>query len=248
MGGASLLGAGIAVSNWSVLSKAESYRPLLRAGEVFNMHAQRIALHNRPLAPEFSPNEISSSFPQSGGFGAPYIDPDPNYDDMVANNFRDWRLSVEGMVDRPMSLSIDQIHALPHQRTQITMHSCDEGWSAIGQWSGVPLRWLLEAAGLQEKARYIVFYCMDRIGGQNVYGSIDILDAFHPQTILAHSFNGEPLPPKHGAPLRLRIELQIGYKHLKHIDRIIAVENLDDFGQGAGGIFEDYGFQWYACL
>jgi DMSO/TMAO reductase YedYZ molybdopterin-dependent catalytic subunit len=247
IGGGSLFLGSLITANRSALSHADGYRPLLRMGENFNMHAQRLALHNRPLAPEYRVDQISPTVPQNGGFGATYIDPDPHYDHLVATGFKDWRLSLDGLVDRPMTLSIDQIRKMP-SRTQITMHSCDAGWSAIGQWTGVQLRALLDAAGLQDKARYVVFYCMDKIAGQGIYGSIDLLDAYHPQTILAHSLNGEPLPTKNGAPLRLRVELQIGYKNLKHINRISVVESLDNIGGGAGGLFEDMGYQWYAGL
>ena len=247
LGGGSLLLGSIIIANRSILSHADGYRPLLRAGETFNMYAQRLALRHRPLAPEYSVQKISPTVPQNGGFGAFYIDPDPQYDKMVANGFKDWRLKLDGLVDKPMSLNIKQIRNLP-SRSQITMHSCDAGWSAIGKWTGVALGELLDAVGIQEKARYVVFYCMDKMGGQTIYGSIDLLDAYHPQTILAHSLNDAPLPTKNGAPLRLRVELQIGYKNLKHIDHIQVVESLDNIGGGAGGIFEEMGYQWYAGL
>ena len=138
--------------------------------------------------------------------------------------------------------------AMP-QRTQITLHSCDMGWSAIGQWSGVPLRWLLEHVGIRDRGRYVAFFCLDRlVGGGHIYSSIDRLDAFHPQTILAHQMNGQALPKRHGAPLRLRTELQIGYKQSKHIDRVVVVESLSGLGKGFGGTYEDLGYQWYAGM
>jgi len=134
-------------------------------------------------------------------------------------------------------------------QSQITMHSCDEGWSAIGEWTGVPLRFLLDHVGLQRGAQYLVFHCMDKIAGEHVFGSFDVLDAVHPQTILAHTMNGQPLPTRHGAPLRLRMELQIGYKQYKHIDQITAVRNLEAVGNGGvGGLWEEHGAQWYAGL
>lgn len=256
LGTGGILLGGLATADRFGLIDIDVIRPMLRAGETFNMFAQRIALHDRPLAPEYRPDQISASFPQNGGFGKSYIEPDPYYDHLLTTGFSDWRLSIEGLVDRPMSLNIEQIRAMP-ERTQITMHSCDSGWSAIGQWSGVQLGYILNLAGIQDRARYIYFQCMDKISadskqekiiGKNIYGSIDLLDAYHPQTILAHSMNGKPLPKEHGAPLRLRLELQLGYKNLKHINRIVVTESLNDFGDGSGGIFEEVGYQWYAGL
>ena len=133
-------------------------------------------------------------------------------------------------------------------RSQITLHACDEGWSAIAEWTGVPLRYLLELAGLQSTARYVFFTCFDKFEGAPMFGSIDLLDAFHAQTILAHTMNGRPLPVKHGAPLRLRIELQIGYKNTKHIDRITVTDSFLHMGKGRGGMIEDAGYQWYAGM
>jgi DMSO/TMAO reductase YedYZ molybdopterin-dependent catalytic subunit len=168
----------------------------------------------------------------------------------MLSQFSSWRLTVDGLVRRPLSLSLDEIKALP-ARTQITQHNCDEGWSAIGQWTGVPLGHLLQTAELAPEARYIVFHCLDeleRLPGRLgfYYESLDLFDAFHPQTILAYGMNGGPLPVAHGAPLRLRVERQIGYKHAKYVTRVEAVARLDHLGRGQGGFWEDRGYQWYA--
>ena len=161
---------------------------------------------------------------------------------------RRWRLKVDGLVRKPLSLSLDEIKALP-ARTQVTQHSCDEGWTAIGQWTGVPLGHLLKMAELAPEARYIVFHCLDEMEeGAFYYESIDLFDAFHPQTILAYGMNGKALPVQHGAPLRLRVERQIGYKNAKYVTRIEAVDRLDHIGGGKGGFWEDRGYQWYAGL
>jgi DMSO/TMAO reductase YedYZ molybdopterin-dependent catalytic subunit len=237
----------VAIAGRKVLAGGQLVQPALDFGERFNMMAQRLALRTRPLAREFRVDQISPHHPANGGFGALYVDPDPDYDRMVARRFADWRLEVTGLVRRPLRASLDDLRQMP-SRTQITMHSCDEGWSAIGQWTGVPLAWLLRAVDPLPAARFVVFNCMDKIGRQAVYGSIDWLDAMHPQTILAYHMNGEPLPVRHGAPLRLRMELQIGYKQLKHINKISLVDTLAGFGKGRGGLFEDYGYQWYAGL
>ena len=135
------------------------------------------------------------------------------------------------------------------QHTQITRHDCVEGWSAIGQWSGVPLAHILHLAGLKPEARYIVFRCADTMGDAPYYESIDLIDAFHPQTLVAHSLNGAPLPVENGAPLRMRIERQLGYKHAKYVHTVEAVASLAGIGLGKGGYWEDRaGYQWYAGI
>lgn len=146
-----------------------------------------------------------------------------------------------------LSLSLDNIRKLP-QRTQVTRHDCVEGWSAIGEWTGPQLSLLLDTATLKPEARYIVFRCADRLGEDPYYESIDLVDAYHPQTIIAHALNGEPLPIANGAPLRMRIERQLGYKHAKYLTAIEAVASLDGIGRGQGGYWEDRGYQWYAGI
>lgn len=239
--------AGIVAGNWPTLSDSESYGGILRFGDAFNMRAQRLAMVGRPLAREYRRDQISANHPVNGGIGASYVDPNPAYQALHARGFADWRLKVGGLVERPLALSLQQLRALP-PRTQITMHSCDEGWSAIGEWTGVPLHEVLKLSGILQAARYVVFRCLDTIGGEHVWGSIDLLEAMHPQTILAYGMNGQPLPVGHGAPLRLRLELQIGYKNLKHLSSIELVESLAGIGGGRGGIFERSGYQWYAGL
>jgi DMSO/TMAO reductase YedYZ molybdopterin-dependent catalytic subunit len=138
-------------------------------------------------------------------------------------------------------------------RTQITRHDCVEGWSAIGRWTGVQLSQVLAKAGLKPEARFIVFECADDLeqtldGTGRYYESIDLVDAFHPQTILAYGLNGKDLPVENGAPLRLRVERQLGYKQAKYIMRITAAASLAEFGQGSGGFWEDRGYEWYAGI
>jgi DMSO/TMAO reductase YedYZ molybdopterin-dependent catalytic subunit len=225
-----------------------SLRPLLDFGQFMSLHVQRLLLKAQPLVREFSEADISPEFPPNGTER-------PNgmaYFRHMMSNFADFRLTVDGMVKKPLSLTLDEIKAMP-SRTQITMHNCDEGWSAIGQWTGVPLVHLLETAELMPDARYIVFHCMDemvrtRDGSGFYYESIDLFDALHPQTILAYGMNGKALPVAHGAPLRLRVERQIGYKHAKYVNRIEAVDRLSQIGGGKGGFWEDRGYQWYAGL
>jgi len=151
-------------------------------------------------------------------------------------------------VAKPLSLSLDVIRNLP-QRTQITRHDCVEGWSAIGQWTGPQLAAVLRAAGLLPAARFLVFHCADRFGAAPYYESIDLIDAFHPQTVLAHTMNGQPLPEEHGAPLRLRVERQLGYKQAKYVMRIEARATLAGLYGGKGGYWEDHSdYAWYAGI
>jgi DMSO/TMAO reductase YedYZ molybdopterin-dependent catalytic subunit len=250
----SLLRAGSAAAGSLLLSGCDgvlelpSMRSALDFGQLVSLRVQRLLLSGQPLAREFAVADISPDFPLNGTSmpnGFPYFQ-------MMVSQFASWRLTVDGLVRRPLSLSLAEIKALP-ARTQITLHSCDEGWSAIGQWTGVQLSHLLQAAELMPNARYIVFHCLDELERTPdrsglYYESLDLFDAFHPQTILAYGMNGQPLPVAHGAPLRLRVERQIGYKNAKYVTRIEAVEALDHVGRGKGGFWEDRGYQWYAGL
>jgi DMSO/TMAO reductase YedYZ molybdopterin-dependent catalytic subunit len=151
-------------------------------------------------------------------------------------------------VDNPLALSLADLRGLP-TRTQITRHDCVEGWSAIGKWHGVPLGLLLKKAQLRSQAHYLVFHCADDFGGTNYYESIDLIDGFHAQTILAWGLNDQALPVANGAPLRLRVERQLGYKHAKYVMRVEAVDSLRGFGLGKGGYWEDQvNYEWYAGI
>lgn len=196
-----------------------------------------------PMAPEYTRADLSPYF---RGNGSLTVDTDA-YRAAEANGFVNWRLAVSGLVDNPGELSMDEIRALP-QRTQITRHDCVEGWSAIGEWTGPQLSQILDVAGVQPEANFIVFRCADNLNGADYYESCDMDDALHPQTIIAHQLNGEALPVRNGAPLRLRIERQLGYKHAKYLTGIEAVASLDDIGEGNGGYWEDRGYQWYAGI
>jgi DMSO/TMAO reductase YedYZ molybdopterin-dependent catalytic subunit len=164
------------------------------------------------------------------------------------SNFSTYRLVVEGLVHHPLSFSLDDLRKLP-SRTQITRHDCVEGWSCIGQWTGVQLGLLLKAAGLAPGAAYVVFRCADDMGGGYLYyESVDLADAFHPQTILAYALNGQPLPVAHGAPVRLRVERQLGYKQAKYVMRVQVVDSFAGISGGKGGFWEDQGYAWYAGI
>ena len=155
-------------------------------------------------------------------------------------------------LDHPLSLSLADLRALP-SRAQITRHDCVEGWSSIAKWTGARLGPLIDQAGLKPQARYIVFHCYDTLDGPmdgkgRYYESIDLIDAYHPQTILAYAMNDAALPVAHGAPLRLRVERQLGYKQAKYIRRIEAVADYAHLHQGGGGFWEDRGYEWYAGI
>jgi DMSO/TMAO reductase YedYZ molybdopterin-dependent catalytic subunit len=216
---------------------------LLSASQTLTIRTQRLLLRRRPLVREFSAADVSELFP-TNGTTRPIGEA---YGRLAENGFSSWRLRVDGLVANPLTLSLAQLRALP-ARSQITMHSCDEGWNAIAQWKGVTLGQLLSLAAPASRASYVVFHCMDKRGdGERYYESIDLFDAFHPQTILAYEMNGRPLPVAYGAPLRLRVETQIGYKNAKYVDRIELADRLDGFGKGRGGWWEDSdNAVWYA--
>ncbi|WP_174274489.1 molybdopterin-binding protein [Sphingomonas bacterium] len=219
-------------------------RKVLAIGNEATRLAQRAVTDRAALAPEYGAADMSPKFRVNGNARPSSAD----YARLLAGGFADWRLGVGGMVARPLSLSLDQLRRMP-ARTQITRHDCVEGWSAIGQWTGVPLRLLLRQAGLSTQARYIVFRCADDFGGTPYYESIDLVDAFHPQTILAWGMNGQALSVGHGAPLRLRVERQLGYKHAKYVMGLEAVRSFDPIAGGRGGYWEDVsGYQWYAGI
>jgi DMSO/TMAO reductase YedYZ molybdopterin-dependent catalytic subunit len=218
-----------------------------RMAEGLTLRAQRLLIPRDAPAPTYSRSEISSDFRANGS-----IDPAAaDYAALKANDFADYRLVIDGLVERPASLSLAELRTRPAQ-SQITKHDCVEGWTSIGEWTGVRLQTLLDEVGLKPEARFIVFHCFDALTqtetGDRYYESIDLVDARHPQTILAWAMNGETLPIPHGAPLRLRVERQLGYKHAKYIRRIEAVESFEHIGGGNGGYWEDRGYQWYAGI
>jgi DMSO/TMAO reductase YedYZ molybdopterin-dependent catalytic subunit len=166
----------------------------------------------------------------------------------LSSGFSGWALKVDGLVKQPLALPLSALQALP-QRVQITRHDCVEGWSAIGKWQGPQLGAVLARAGLLPEARYVVLHCADVLDGKPYYESIDLIDAFHPQTILAWRMNDAPLSEGHGAPLRLRVERQLGYKQAKYVMRIELAASLAGLYGGKGGHWEDSrGYQWYAGI
>jgi DMSO/TMAO reductase YedYZ molybdopterin-dependent catalytic subunit len=237
---------GLMLTGCDKLSTSPSFQRVLAAAEGWNLGAQRLLLGKDRLAREFAKADISPYFKPNGSFTGS----GDEYKRLADGGFSDYQLKLGGLVRHPLSLSLTELRALP-SRSQITRHDCVEGWSAIGGWTGVQLGLLLKSAQLLPQARYIVFHCFDNIGGGDsglYYESIDLDDAFHPQTILAYDMNGAPLPTQHGAPLRVRIERQLGYKMAKYVRSIEAVASFASIGSGRGGFWEDRGYQWYAGI
>ncbi|WP_353203814.1 molybdopterin-dependent oxidoreductase [Sphingomonas sp.] len=238
------LGAGALLSGCDKFVANPLGRKLVFSGETLNYQLARALTNRDSLAKEYRPDQMSPIF-RVNGTANPNT---PTYNAMVAENFANWRLKVGGLVNRPLDISHADLLAMP-ARTQITRHDCVEGWSAIGKWHGPMLGTILKAADVRSTARYIVFTCADLYSGHNYYESIDLIDAFHPQTILAWAMNDRLLSVAHGAPIRLRLERQLGYKNAKYVMAVDAVDSLSKIGKGKGGYWEDaIDYDWYAGI
>lgn len=246
--GGTLGASALTLSGCDMLDQNADVATVLRSAERLTMKAQRLLQGRDALAREFGETDISPSF-RVNGTSAPDSD---EYAELADGQFASWRLKIDGLVNRPMAFSLADLKLMA-ARTQITRHDCVEGWSAIGKWTGVPLWVVLGSVGLKPTARYVVFHCADELektldGSGRYYESIDLVDAHHPQTILAYQMNGQDLSIGHGAPLRLRVERQLGYKHAKYIMRIEIVDSFSSMGAGNGGYWEDRGYEWYAGI
>ena len=218
-----------------------TYGSLLRMGDNLTYAAHRALLPQQALVKEYDEKDITS-FPaigttNPGASGEPARARD--YGRMQTGAFADWTLSVEGLVATPRTFSLADLKRLP-SRTQITRHTCEEGWTAIARWTGVTMGAVLESVGILPAARFVVSYSYDDFAN-----SIDMLDAFHPQTILAYGMNGRDLSVPHGAPLRLRVERQLGYKGLKYLQRLVVTNEFDD-GGSKGDLAN--GWAWYTGI
>jgi DMSO/TMAO reductase YedYZ molybdopterin-dependent catalytic subunit len=206
-------------------------------GTTLTYAAQRILTSHHSMAREFSRSEISKIAPVNGAVPKTEL-----YERLGFDDFKDWRLMVDGLVARPSSYSLEELKRLP-MKSQITHQACEEGWSFIAEWNGFPLSQLLNLVGVSERARYVVFYAFD-----GVWDSLDLADAFHPQTLMCYGMNGGELSMDHGAPLRLRVTRQLGYKSVKYLSRISVTDTMKNIGSGGGSIHTAGGYSWYVGI
>ena len=226
------------------LSNTQWFPKMLATGEQLNRSVQRSVTSRKSMAQEFTEADLSPEFRSNG---TDYPD-DLAYRALAADQFVEWSLRVDGLVNRPTDFTLARLRAM-RSRTQITRHDCVEGWSAIGKWTGVPLSEVLAVVQPRTNARYAVFHCADVMDdGAPYYESIDLDDAYHSQTVLAYALNDRALPIANGAPLRIRIERQLGYKMAKYIMRIELVDSFHTIAAGQGGYWEDRGYEWYAGI
>jgi DMSO/TMAO reductase YedYZ molybdopterin-dependent catalytic subunit len=204
-------------------------------GETLTYAAQRL-LTRHSLAREFSPNQVSEK-----PFANEVDKLSDEFQRLQQGGFADWRMVVDGMVSRPGAFSIAELKSFP-RRSHITMIQCEEGWSYIAEWTGVPLSHVLELAGALPQARYVVYRSIQ----PDWWESIDMSDALHPQTLLTYGMNGGELPVGFGGPLRLRVTRQLGYKSVKYITRLTLTDSLKSFGKGLGSASPEGGYAWYA--
>ena len=206
-------------------------------GETLTYASQRL-LTRHSLAREFSRSQISKP-----PFANEVASPSEEFKRLQVGKFADWRLSVDGMVARPSTFSLERIKSYP-SRSQITMVQCEEGWSYIAEWIGVPLSEILQTVEVHPQAKYVVYFSIER----DWWDSIDMSDALHPQTFLTYGMNGDELPVGNGGPLRLRVPRQLGYKNVKYITRLTVTDNLKSFGKGLGSASPEGGYAWYAGI
>ncbi len=206
-------------------------------GESMTYAAQRL-LTRHSLAREF-PRSMISKVP----FRNETAPPSDAFKHHQASGFSDWRLTVDGMVEHPSSLSLADLRALPIHN-QITEVVCEEGWSYIAEWIGTPLTHVLNGVGVQPQARYVVYRSIE----PDWWESIDMADALHPQTFLTMGMNDGELPVGFGGPLRLRVPRQLGYKSVKYINHITVTDSLKRLGKGLGSASPEGGYAWYAGI
>ena len=240
---------GLSLAGCDRLSNNEAFVDVLKSAQNLSHGAQKLVAGRRAMAQEFTEADVAAHFKANGT----WVPKDADYKTLMEANFMPYRLQVGGLVEQPAEYSLADLRAMP-SRTQITRHDCVEGWSTIGKWKGVPLAHLLGLVRPKANAKYVVFRCADSqddpaaTEDSKYYESVDMDDAYHAQTILAYDLNDKALPVNNGAPLRARIERQLGYKHAKYVMRIELVETYKDIRDGNGGYWEDNGYEWYAGI
>ena len=210
---------------------------LYGAGETLTYATHRLLMANGSMAREFDRSQISRVAPVNGR--VPQSD---EYQALLHNGFEEWRLAVDGLVERPSSFSLAELRRMP-SRTQITHQACEEGWSFIAEWTGVPLSEILTHVGVSPRAKYVAFFTFD-----DFWDTIDMPEAWHPQTVIAYGMNGGELPAGHGAPARLKVPRQLGYKNVKYLTQVMVVDSLADVGDGLGSSAPSVGYSWYAGI
>ncbi len=252
LAGSSALGAGLTLSGCDqfdfLAQRGHPVRQSLEQANVLTYQTQRLLIGDQTLAREYAASEIRQGMKPNGS-----TEPTTSeYMFLRAQNFEPYRLTIKGMVEREVSFSLAELRNMPEQ-SQITRHDCVEGWSCIAKWTGTRLGAVLDQAGVKPGARFCVYHCFDNIqktlsGDIFYYESSDLVDAYHPQTILAHGLNDQVLPMANGAPVRLRIERALGYKQPKYLHTIELVDDLRPFGMGKGGYWPDNGYDWYGGI
>lgn len=242
LAGLTAAGAGslLAGCDWT---HSQPVQDALGQTEKLTQAAQRLLASRQSMAREFDVSRIAATFKPNGS-----IHPQTRaYQNLVDNNFSNYRLRVDGLVNKPSHFSLADLKAMP-SRTQVTRHDCVEGWSCIGQWTGAVLSHVLAQVQPREQAKFVVFHCADHLSGapSPYYESLDMIEAHHPQTLLAYGLNGADLPIANGAPIRLRAERQLGYKMAKYVMHIELVDSFKSIQGGRGGFWEDRGYSWWA--
>lgn len=244
-----LAGAGaFSLAGCDRLSRNDGFVDVLKSAQHLSRGAHKLVAGRKSMAQEFTQADVAAHFRSNGTL----MPRDADYRTLLKNGFADWKLEVGGLVEKPAAFTLAEFRAMP-SRTQITRHDCVEGWSSIGKWKGVPLAHLLDRVRPHANAKYVLFRCADSMedpaaGDSRYYESIDLDDAYHAQTVLAYELNDQPLPVSNGAPLRARVERQLGYKHAKYVMKIELIERFDMLRGGNGGYWEDNGYEWYAGI
>ena len=238
------------LSGCDKLSNNEAFVDTLKSAQRLSHAAAGVVAPRKAMAQEFSPADVAPVFRSNGSLNTG----DADYVALRSTGFAAYKLIVGGLVEKPAEFTLDELKAMP-ARTQITRHDCVEGWSCIGKWKGVQLGAVLDLVQPKPEARFVVFRCYDSMDGPSLdghdsryYESIDLDDAHHVQTILAYELNDMPLPVSNGAPLRCRVERQLGYKQAKYIQAIELVESFAQIRGGKGGYWEDEGYEWYGGI
>ena len=247
LGASSLMLASCKAFDGWVGPRDHSARNFLEGANELTYRMQRMLLGPNALAREYSASEIRQGMRPNGSTDPTTIE----YFNLEQGGFADYRLTVKGLVENELSLSLNELHNMP-SRTQITRHDCVEGWSCIAKWTGTPLAYVLDQARVLPAAKFAVFHCYDSLGGgltrYPYYESCDLIDARHPQTILAYGLNDQTLPRVNGAPIRVRLERALGYKQPKFVHTVELVESFAGIHRGHGGYWEDEGYDWYGGI